>query len=127
MTDTMTHLLAVQDLDTSITQLQHRRDALAESSGLVAVEAQLATLGVDRSDAEARRASLAASQSMLETQITQITERRDVVEKRMYATSSSSARDLQAMSEEVRHLTDRRAEVEERNRRRQEMQSRMRR
>ncbi len=28
MTDTLGHLLAVQDLDTSITQLQHRRDAL---------------------------------------------------------------------------------------------------
>ena len=113
MTDTMTHLLAVQDLDTSITQLQHRRDALAESSGLSAIDAQLATLGIDRADAEARRASLAASQSMLEGQITQITERRDIVEKRMYATSSSSGRDLQAMNEEVRHLTDRRAELEE--------------
>ena len=31
----------------------------------------------------------------------------------MYATSSSSGRDLQAMNEEVRHLTDRRAELEE--------------
>jgi hypothetical protein len=113
MTDTLTHLLAVQDLDTSITQLEHRRDALVESSGLSAVEAELATLGVDRADAEARRGSLAASQSMLETQITGITERRDLVEKRMYGTTSSSGRDLQAMNEEVRHLTERRAELEE--------------
>jgi uncharacterized protein len=113
MTDTLTHLLAVQDLDTSITQLQHRRDALVESSGLAAVEGELATLEVDRAEADARRSSLAATQSMLETQIAGITERRDVVEKRMYATSSSSGRDLQAMSEEVRHLTERRAELEE--------------
>ncbi len=113
MTDTLTHLLAVQDLDTSITQLQHRRDALVESSGLAAVEAELAMLEVDRAEADARRGSLAAAQSMLETQIAGITERRDVVEKRMYATSSSSGRDLQAMNEEVRHLTERRAELEE--------------
>ena len=39
MTDDLEHLLAVQDLDTSIMQLQHRRDALVESSGLAAVEA----------------------------------------------------------------------------------------
>ncbi len=113
MTDTLTHLLAVQDLDTSITQLEHRRDALVESSGLAAVEAELAMLEVDRAEADARRGSLAAAQSMLETQIAGITERRDVVEKRMYATSSSSGRDLQAMNEEVRHLTERRAELEE--------------
>ncbi len=31
----------------------------------------------------------------------------------MYATTSSSGRDLQAMNEEVRHLTERRAELEE--------------
>jgi hypothetical protein len=113
VTDTLSHLLAVQDLDTSITQLEHRRDALVESSGLAAVEAELATLGVDRADAEARRESLAASQTMLETQITGITERRDVVEKRMYGSTSSSGRDLQAMNDEVRHLTERRAELEE--------------
>ncbi len=39
MTDDLAHLLAVQDLDTSITQLEHRRAALVESSGLAAVEA----------------------------------------------------------------------------------------
>ena len=31
----------------------------------------------------------------------------------MYATTSSSGRDLQAMSDEVRHLTERRADLEE--------------
>ena len=45
MTDALAHLLAVQDLDTSITQLQHRRAALAETTGLAAVEAELAALG----------------------------------------------------------------------------------
>ena len=45
VTDTLAHLLAVQDLDTSITQLQHRRDALAEASGLAAVEAELRGAG----------------------------------------------------------------------------------
>jgi predicted nucleic acid-binding Zn-ribbon protein len=113
VSDTFTHLLAVQDLDTSITQMEHRRNALAETSGLVAVESELATLGAEQADAIGRRAALTATQNGLEEQIAAITERRDFVEKRLYAATSSSARDLQAMNEEVKHLTDRRAELEE--------------
>ena len=56
---------------------------------------------------------MTATQNGLEEQIASITERRDFVEKRLYAATSSSARDLQAMNEEVKHLTDRRAELEE--------------
>jgi hypothetical protein len=56
---------------------------------------------------------LTAKQQELEVQIAGITERRDHVEKRLYAATSSAARDLQAMNEEVKHLTDRRAELEE--------------
>jgi uncharacterized protein len=111
--DPLVHLLTVQDLDTTITQLQHRRAALVESSGLAAVETQLASLEAERADAEARRAVLTATQKDLEEQIRVISERRGVIEKRMYAATSSSGRDLQAMNEEVRHLTERRAELEE--------------
>jgi uncharacterized protein len=113
MTDDLARLLAVQDLDTSITQLQHRRAALVESSGLAAVEGQLAALQAEQADAAARRAALTTTQKELEEQIAGVSERRSLVEKRMYAATSSSGRDLQAMNEEVRHLTDRRAELEE--------------
>ena len=113
MNDDLAHLLAVQDLDTTITQLQHRRAALVESSGLAALERQLASLEVERDDAAARRAVLAATQKELEEQIAALSERGGVIEKRMYAATSSSGRDLQAMNEEVRHLTERRAELEE--------------
>jgi uncharacterized protein len=113
VTDALGHLLAVQDLDTSIAQLQHRRDALTETSGLAAVEAELASLEAQRVDAAARRAALTATQKELEEQIAGITERRATIEKRMYAATSSSGRDLQAMNDEVRHLTERRSELEE--------------
>jgi uncharacterized protein len=113
VSDTFTHLLAVQDFDTSITQLEHRRNALAETSGLAAVEAELAALEAEQADAAGRRAALTATQNGLEEQIAGISERRDLVEKRLYAATGSSSRDLQAMSEEVTHLTNRRAELEE--------------
>jgi len=113
VTDDLAHLLTVQDLDTTITQLEHRRAALAESTGLTAVEGQLASLGAERDDATARRAVLTATQKELEGQIAVISERVGVIEKRMYAATGSAARDLQAMNEEVRHLSERRAELEE--------------
>ncbi len=113
MTDVLDHLLAVQDFDTSITQLQHRRNALAETVGLAAAEAQLRALSIEEADAAARRGTQAATQKDLEEQIAGITERRDAIEKRLYASTSSSGRDLQAMNEEVRHLTERRSELEE--------------
>ena len=113
MTDDLHQLLVVQDLDTAITQLRHRRAALLETSGLVALEAQLAVLEAEQADAAARRGELAATQKELEGQIAGISERRGVIEQRMYAATSSSGRDLQAMNDEVRHLTERRAELEE--------------
>jgi predicted nucleic acid-binding Zn-ribbon protein len=103
----------VQDHDTAITQLEHRRAALAEKVGLRDVEAQLARIEAARAEALGRRAALAATQKDLEAQIAVLTERRSGIEQRMYASTSSSSRDLQAMSDEVTHLTERRAELEE--------------
>jgi uncharacterized protein len=113
VTDALEHLLAVQDLDTSVTQLEHRRQSLFELSGLAGVESQLAAVEAERADAAARRGVLTATQKELEEQIAVISERRGLIEQRMYASTSSSGRDLQAMNDEVRHLTDRRAQLEE--------------
>jgi predicted nucleic acid-binding Zn-ribbon protein len=113
MSDDLARLLIVQDHDTLITQLQHRRVALAEKSGLKALEVTLAGLAAAHAEASERRAALVATQKQLEEQIAVINERRSSIEQRMYAARGSSTRDLQAMDEEVRHLTQRRAELEE--------------
>jgi uncharacterized protein len=105
-------LLAVQDLDTHINQLQHRRAALAERTGLTATEAELASLVAERATALAGRQALVAAQKDLEAQIATLTERRQGIEKRMYAATGSSTRDLQAMDEEVHHLADKQSELE---------------
>ena len=106
-------LLVVQDLDTLITQLVHRRAALAERVGLAALEAELAALVGEESALLARRRDLVATQKELEAQIAVVNERRTGIEQRMYAARGSSTRDLQAMDEEVRHLNQRRGELEE--------------
>jgi hypothetical protein len=106
-------LLVVQDLDTLITQLAHRRVALAERVGLVALDVELAALAAEEAALVARRHELVATQKDLEAQIAVANERRTGIEQRMYAARGSSTRDLQAMDEEVRHLNQRRSELEE--------------
>jgi uncharacterized protein len=106
-------LLVVQDLDTLITQLTHRRAALAERVGLAALEGELATLEAEEAALVASRVALVATQKDLEAQIAVVNERRTGIEQRMYAARGSSTRDLQAMDEEVRHLNQRRMELEE--------------
>jgi uncharacterized protein len=106
-------LLVVQDLDTLITQLTHRRAALAERVGLVALDVELAAAAAEESALVARRHELVATQKDLEAQIAVVNERRTGIEQRMYAARGSSTRDLQAMDEEVRHLNQRRSELEE--------------
>lgn len=113
MSGILAQLLVVQDLDTSITQLQHKRAALAERSGLIGLEAELSTLTLESSALAARRSELMATQKDIEGQIAVFTKRRSEIEQRMYAARGTSTRDLQAMDEEVRHLTQRLGDLEE--------------
>jgi predicted nucleic acid-binding Zn-ribbon protein len=106
-------LLVVQDLDTAITQLQHRRAALPERSGLTGLEVELGNFNAEKVALMGRRAELMATQKDLEGQIAVVRERRTGIEQRMYAARGSSTRDLQAMDEEVRHLSQRQNELEE--------------
>jgi predicted nucleic acid-binding Zn-ribbon protein len=111
--EALAQLLVVQDLDTAITQLEHRRAALIERTGLAAVETELASLSAQTDAAERERQALLATQKDLEAQIALVSERRAGIEQRMYAARGSSTRDLQAMDDEVRHLAQRRSELEE--------------
>jgi predicted nucleic acid-binding Zn-ribbon protein len=111
--EALARLLVVQDLDTLITQLAHRRVALAERVGLTALEAELAGLAAAAAALGEQRAVLTATQKELEAKIAVIDERSSGIETRMYAARGSSTRDLQAMDEEVRHLKQQRGELED--------------
>lgn len=111
--DPLQQLLRVQDLDTSIAQLRHRKATLAERRELQAAEESLATLAHRAGELDAQRADLLARQAALEEQIASVTRRSRELEQRMYAARGSAARDLQAMDGEIQHLSQRRAELEE--------------
>ncbi len=106
-------LIQVQDRDTVIAQLQHRRANLPERVELGAVEAALGALEGRGRELEGPRQELLGRQAELEEQIEGVAGRRRSLEDRLYGSRGSAARDLQAMDEEIRHLAERRDELEE--------------
>ena len=106
-------LLDLQDLDTAISQLEHRRAALPERRQLARVVAALRGVEDRVSEVEASRAALVERQEALESEIAAATARREVLEKRMYAARGTPARELQAMDEEIHHLRERQGQLED--------------
>jgi uncharacterized protein len=108
-----TRLLQVQDHDTVIDQLVHRRANLPERTELKTAQAQIASIGSRRAEVALVRGELGARQSALEEQIASSKKRSADLEKRMFSGQVTAARDLQAMDEEVKHLAKHVSELED--------------
>jgi predicted nucleic acid-binding Zn-ribbon protein len=111
--DPLTDLLRLQDLDTAIAQLHHRRATMTERQQLAEVESATADLARQEAALGERRRALMARQAEIEEQVGALSARRQALEERMYADRGSAARDLQAMDAEIHHLAERRAELED--------------
>src|SRR2546421_2509896 len=105
-------LLAVQDHDTAVDRLHHRRETLPERAQQEAIRARLVDLRGLLEEAGARQAEAVATQSHLEDELAAAEARIAEVEKRMYSGEVSASRELQAMSQEVDHLKARVSELE---------------
>ena len=106
-------LVELQDHDTAISQLEHRKAALPERRELAGVVAALADVEGRASQVETSREALVERQRALEADIAASTSRREALEQRMYAARGTPARDLQAMDDEIRHLRERVDQTEE--------------
>ena len=106
-------LLRLQDLDTAITQLQHRRVSLPERLRLGEVTTAIAAVDRRANEVGATRDALQRRQAALEEQRAQAASRRQSIEQRMYAARGAAGRDLQAMDEEIRQLQHRGEEMED--------------
>ncbi len=111
--DPLEVLLRVQDLDTALAQLAHRKTALPERADLRSATDRLADLDVRVAELEAEQATLLERQQEIERQVGTVVARRTSIEDRMYAARAPDVRDLQAMGEEVAHLDRRRNELED--------------
>ena len=106
-------LLLVQEHDTTINQLRHRKVTMAERRELTELEARHAALDAAAGGLRVQVDDLAARQGSIEKQIAASAKRRHEIEQRMLSGDMSASRDLQAMDTEVHHLAERQAVLEE--------------
>lgn len=104
MTEPLDRLLEIQEHDTRVDQLRHRRATLPERAELAALEARRAALEARLGGVRTERDELAARQSNLEAQIEAAKARRAELERRLYGGQVAAARELAAMNDEVRQL-----------------------
>jgi len=110
----LVRLLEVQDHDTVIDQLRHRRQNLPERAELGSATARLAVLEDRSKEVGTQREELASRQGGLEHQIEASKSRKADLERRMFGGLVTAPRELQAMDEEVKHLVRHIAELEDR-------------
>ena len=104
MSEPFDRLLEVQEHDTRVDQLRHRRATLPERAELADIVVR--RRAIDEGTAETRRSrdELASRQATLEQQIEAARQRRAELERRMFGGQVGGARELAAMDDEVRQL-----------------------
>ncbi len=107
-------LLAVQDLDTHLDQLRHRRATLAERAALSAAEADRERVQLQLTDAREARDEVARREAALEADLAASEQRAKTVSRRMYSGEVSATRELSAMAEDVEHQRARASDLEDR-------------
>lgn len=113
MTEPFDSLLAVQRHDTTVDQLRHRARSLRERTTLAEVVARRAEIDAQLAEIARQVDDLAGRQRALEDQIAAAAARRHELDDRMRTGAGYSARDLQAMDQEVSQLGRHQAALEE--------------
>jgi len=106
-------LLQVQEHDTTIDQLRHRRATLPEREELARLEERLARTRAELEAVRGRRAEIAGRQAGAEAELAALEARLAELDKRMYSGTITASRDLQAMADEIEHLKRRRSSFED--------------
>jgi hypothetical protein len=109
----MERLLELQELDTAVDRLGHRRDELEGGSELAA--ARRAMEGAESALGELRLAldEVGRTSSRLEHEIESFTSKSAAEEKRMYDGSIANAKELEALQHEIASLKERRSRAED--------------
>ena len=109
----MDRILELQELDTSIDRLEHRRDELEAGEELSAVRKEMeeaeSRLGEIRLGADA----VASESRRLENEIESMNLKLVAEEKRMYDGSIANAKELEALQHEIASLKERRSRAED--------------
>ena len=103
----------MQEHDTAIDQLRHRRVTLPERAELARLEEEVAGLERRLAEVEGQREGVARRQKRLEDELASIEAKIAEIDKRLYSGAITVPRELQAMQAEVESLRRRRSDLED--------------
>ncbi len=112
MTD-FQQLLVVQDHDTALAQLQHRRATLPEREQADALGAALDTLASQRQAVQTQLDAVRLDQSRLEDKAQMLQTKREREQAKLYSGSVTAIKELQALEEEIASLERQQAATED--------------
>jgi predicted nucleic acid-binding Zn-ribbon protein len=107
-------LLELQDRDTAIDRLRHRRDTIPERATLDAVRTELATVDKELADATERRDEVAREERRFDDEAGSLESKAAEVERTMYSGEVTSPRELQMLQADVDQLRRHRRSLEDR-------------
>ena len=107
-------LVLVQERDTALDRLRHRRATLPERAELERRGAELRAREVEANGVRARRDDVLAEERRLDDQTRTIGAHADEVDKKLYSGTVASPRDLQALQADVDMLRRQRSDLEDR-------------
>lgn len=106
-------LLELQEVDTAIRRLQHRRANLPEQKALDENTDTLSRIATDFAQRKERLEHLERQQRRLEEEISTVEARRKSEDNRMYSGRITSERELEALRNEVNSLKQRKRDLED--------------
>ncbi|MGH9278830.1 MAG: zinc ribbon domain-containing protein [Acidimicrobiales bacterium] len=106
-------LLVVQEHDTAIDRLRHRRATLPELAELARIEEELVALERTLGEAAAARDDVARREKRLEDEVATIEAKITEIEGRMYSGAVTVPRELQAMQAEIESMKRRCSALED--------------
>jgi uncharacterized protein len=105
-------LLSVQEHDTVLEQLRHRRDHLPERGELVAIDSRQAEIRGRRAEVDAQRSDLVREQRRYEDEIAALEAKVTEVDGQLYGGAVTSPRELQTLQDEIAALRRRADDLE---------------
>jgi predicted nucleic acid-binding Zn-ribbon protein len=111
--DFLAALLELQEEDTAIRLLDHRRDALPEGRRLRETNERLAELSADVAIAERQRTEMTREQSRLEGEVEILDGKIEREDKRLFSGSVANPKELSSLQAEVQMLKARRSGLED--------------
>jgi len=106
-------LLELQDHDTALDQIRHRRRTLPERARLASIASARAALVQGSADVRAQRAELTRTQTRLEDEIAKVDAKAAAVDRQLYDGSITSPKEAQAFQADVESLRRRQATLED--------------